>query len=355
MGNLETKIRLRTLIKQRCEEDGSYYREVDPIRILIRCPFCGDSSDPRHAHFYIICDTSQNTNAGYICFKCGEHGAVTAETLTALGISDPNIKSELVTLNKTAEKSPVKGYMEENRMDVFPMKTPPRILPGRKIQYLEKRLGRTFSEEELKDMKVIPSIHKFLDLNGITDYAFSKYQMNMLEHDYVGFLSYGNSHLLLRDITGNHKDYSWIKYPILEESRNNRVFYTISTELDPFTTEPITVNMAEGIMDILSICYNLGYGTKNTLNVCISGNHYERFLIMLLDLGIVGSNVTINVFPDNDIEFNPTAKKKTTISYFEKIFQKFKYLYKEINVFYNKIGKDCGVPKDEIKLKKYRL
>ena len=45
MGNLETKIRLRTLIKQRCEEDGSYYREVDPIRILIRCPFCGDIQD----------------------------------------------------------------------------------------------------------------------------------------------------------------------------------------------------------------------------------------------------------------------------------------------------------------------
>lgn len=354
MSNLETKIQLRNAIKKKCNEENSYYREVDSMRILIRCPFCGDSSDPSHAHFYVICDLDSNRNAGYICFKCNEHGPFTRETLIALGISDPNLQSGLVMLNKTSDKIAKNGYDTENKMRQFNLIRPQITSKGRKIHYLEDRLQREFSIDELEASKVVPSIHAFLDKNDIHNYRFSLGQMNLLEHNYIGFLSYGNSHLLLRDITGTAFQ-PWIIYPILPESVSNRVFYTISQELELFTSDSITINLSEGVMDILSVCYNLGYNKKNTLNVAVKGKGYEAFLLFLLDLGFVGSNITINVFADNDERFNKGARGITDLKYFYKIFQRFKYLYKEVNVYYNQIGKDCGVSRDKIRLKKYHI
>ena len=75
----------------------------------------------------------------------------------------------------------------------------------------------------------------------------------------------------------------------------------------------------------------------------------------LLNIGLVGDNVVVNVFADNDEEFNNKNNKPTDIRYFKGIFKKVKYLYGEINIYYNTIGKDIGVRKDEISLKRYRL
>ena len=353
MNNRETKKMLRETIHQYCDENDVYYRDVDSIRILTRCPFCGDSDNQKHAHFYIICDPDVNNNAGYKCFKCGESGPFTDETLSAFGINDPNLKSGIITLNKTASKIDKKRYMEETTIRHFDYQIP-SIYRGNKVAYLEKRLGRTFSDEELRRCKVITSLHRFLDANQIHSYTVDKYMLNLLERDYIGFLSYGNSHILFRDITEkNHC--SWFKYRISDESSGNQVFYSVATEIDPLTPEPITINLAEGIMDVLSACFNLGYDKENTLNVCVSGNHYEKFLLFLLDLGFVGSNVTINIFADNDAVFNPKAKKQTDESYFRRIFSRMSYLYKEVNVYWNIKKKDIGYPREDIRLKKIRI
>lgn len=355
MNNLSGKEELRNSIREYCEEEGTYYRQVDEQRSLIRCPFCGDSNDPHHAHLYIVFNTDNNYNPGFICHKCGEHGAVTGDFLTALGLSNPNTKAILESINKTSRKRARNGYGDETELNVFDYKRP-LIARGRKIEYIEKRLGRSFTDDELNTCKVVESLHKFLLLNNIPKehYRYPLWQMDILERDYVGFLTYGNSHILLRDITGTH-ELSWVKYPISPESSKNRVIYTLETSLDPYETSPVTINIGEGVMDIISVAYNLGFNVDNSLNVCITGNHYEQFLIFLINLGFIGSNININIFPDNDAKFNSKAKKKTTLAYFRHIFQRAKYLFGEITIYYNIIGKDCGVPRDEIRLKKYHL
>lgn len=355
MSNQQIKINLKEAIKEHCEEEGSYYREVDDRRILIRCPFCGDSTNPRHAHLYIVLNIENNYNPGYICHKCGEHGAVNEEFLSMLDITNPNLKASLHVLNKTSDKRTKNGYAEETKMEFFDYKLPP-IRRGNKINYLEGRLGRPFTDEELTSCKVITSLKDFIDLNHIprNEYRYPIWQMNILERDYLGFLTYGNSHILFRDITDKH-DLSWIKYPITLQSSENNVIYTLATALDPLTTESITINISEGVMDIVSVCYNLGYQGSNVLNVCITGNHYEKFVVFLINLGLIGSNININIFADNDAAFNQKAKRKTTIPYFQKIFRKSKYLFGSIHVFYNVIGKDCGVPRNKIRLQKIRL
>ena len=355
MSNQQIKINLKAAIKEHCEEEGSYYREVDDRRILIRCPFCGDSTNPRHAHLYIVLNIENNYNPGYICHKCGEHGAVNEDFLTMLDIANPNLKAELHVLNKTSERRSHNGYTEETKMEYFDYKIP-MIRRGSKTAYLEERLGRSFSDQELKDCKVITSLYDFMTQNQIpeNEYRYPAWQMNILERDYLGFLTYGNSHILLRDITNTH-DLSWLKYPITLQSAENNVIYTLAAELDPLSPKPIIINICEGVMDIVSVCYNLGYDKPGTLNVCITGNHYEKFILFLINLGLVGSNITINIFADNDAVFNPKAKRKTTLPYFQKVFRKAKYLFGSIYVYYNVIGKDCGVPRDKIRLQKNRI
>lgn len=355
MHNQQNKIQLREAIKEYCQSEDSYYREVDDQRALIRCPFCGDSSNLHHAHCYIIFNTDNDYKPGFICHKCGEHGAVTEDFLTALGLSDANTKALVSGINSTSRKRAKNGYGDETELNVFEYKRPP-VIRGRKTKYIEDRLGRAFTDQELVTCKTITSLHQFLVLNKISaeEYRYPLWQMNILERDYVGFLTYGNSHILLRDITGTH-ELSWVKYPISSESSKNRVIYTLETALDPYETRSITINIGEGVMDIISVAYNLGYNKENTLNVCITGNHYEQFLIFLIDLGFIGSNVNINIFPDNDAAFNQKAKKKTDLYYFQKLFRKAKYLFGDIYVYYNIIGKDCGVPRDQIKLKKFKL
>lgn len=352
MNNQETKQLLRDAIYQHCQEEGIYYRDVDPIRILTKCPLCGDSDDPTHAHFYIICDPKSNTNPGYCCFKCDERGIFTPEILIRMGIHNPNLQSGLQTLNRTASKVNRKGYFASTEFN-FDYQLPP-ICRGRKTDYICNRLGKELSDQDLKDAKVITSIHRFLNLNNIYKYRFKIPYMQILERDYVGFLSYGKSHILMRDITNTH-DPAWVCYPITELSQQNKVFYTMDASIDPLSTEPIVVNLGEGVMDILSVCFNLGYNKPNMLNACVKGKHYEQFLFFLLNLGIVGGNVTINVFADNDMVFNKKARGVTDEKYFNRIFKRFRFLYKEINVYWNVKAKDVGVPVDQIALKRMRI
>lgn len=45
----------------------------------------------------------------------------------------------------------------------------------------------------------------------------------------------------------------------------------------------------------------------------------------------------------------------TTLPYYKKLFENYKYLFKEVNLYYNNIGKDVGVPREQISLIDYKL
>jgi hypothetical protein len=130
----------------------------------------------------------------------------------------------------------------------------------------------------------------------------------------------------------------------------------MESEIDLFTDEEITINLAEGVLDILSANYNLGYNEINTLNLCVSGKYYDALILFLVSLGFVGSNITINIFADNDAQFNKkNANNTTSIEYYRHILKNYKNLFGKINVWYNLMSKDIGVPRDQIKLQKYQL
>lgn len=335
---------------------GIYTRRINDSEFRTRCPFCGDSAKSQNTgHFYINVNTEDNYPIQCYCFLCQCGGILQPSTLQLLDIDDTMLKSGITTLNKTSSKLDKKGLVNEVKMINFDYQLP-EIKIGPKTKYIEDRLGiRGLSEEEFKKMKVVTSLREFCILNNIKKLTCSNQVAYKLEEKYVGFLTYGNSHILFRDIT-NTEEISWVKYPITSESSANRIFYSMESEIDLFTNEEITINLAEGVLDILSANYNLGYSGSNILNLCVSGKYYDSLILFLVSLGFVGTNITINIFADNDLDFNNKNKNNTTtIEYYQKILKNYKYLFGKINVWYNLISKDIGVPRDKIKLKKYQL
>ena len=200
----------------------------------------------------------------------------------------------------------------------------------------------------------VNSAEESLILNNIKSITCDNRWAHIIEYHYVGFLTFGASHILFRDIT-EKEEYKWIKYPITQESKQCQAFYSIESEVDIFTDEKIIINLSEGILDITSAYLNLGYNESNTMNIAVCGKHYVGILSKLVNMGFVGENIILNIFADNDKTFNNKNNKPTTIEYFKKVLNKMKHLYGEVNIYYNTISKDIGVPRQEISLQKYRL
>lgn len=353
---METNREIKQDLIQKLYDRPDFIKQVDSIEYRTRCPFCGDSVNERTGHLYMRINPDDNFPIVYHCFKCEEKGVLKPETLMLLGIDDVNLKSSLYSLNKTSNKLDGKKLITETKNMTFDYYIP-NIKIGKKTKYIEDRLGLKFDLDHFKEMKVITSLFNFLKMNNIQRVPFDNYQMGKLEDHYVGFLTYGNSHILFRDITEKEK-LSWIKYPISKDSKYNRVFYVMSTEIDVFSSDNITINLAEGVIDTLSACYNLNHpNSKNCMNISVSGKYYDKLLMYLLDMGLVGENITINIYADNDYSFNRKGNnyRSTNLEYYQKTLKMYKYLYKEINVYYNLKEKDIGRPIQDIALKKHKL
>ena len=333
---------------------GEYIRQVNDVEYRTRCPFCGDSQKNFNTgHLYIRINVEDNFPMVYNCFKCNESGIVDSEFLSVMDIGSSELKASLINMNKNCDNQSSHKFLNGDNNIVFDYELP-EVDRNEKIKYIEKRLDVKLSDKDIKKMKIITSLKDFLLLNKIDKIPCDTRVANNIEDHYVGFLTFGSSHILFRDISEREK-YRWIKYPITKESNSCRAFYSIESSIDILSDEKIIINLCEGVLDGLSLYKNLGYNGENVLNIAVCGKHYVGILTKLLNMGLVGDNVELNIFADNDEDFNDKNNRPTDIAYFKRIMKKVRYLYGSVNVYYNTIGKDIGVGKEKIKLKRYRL
>ena len=338
-------------------ENNDFFKRAPNDWYRLRCPFCGDSeSNLNTGHLYMKINPNDNYKIGYNCFRCEEHGSLRPDQLELFNVDTKEFRECLAIVNKTSDVADKKNLSMEEKFTMFDYTIPDvvREQDRKKIKYIEDRLGITIDGQRMQELKIVTSLRDFLIHNGIKKITCQPDLAWAYEDHYVGFLSHGNSHILLRDITET-EEHRWVKYPITAESSTNKLFYSMAAEINPMTTEPLVINLAEGVMDIASASYNLGYYGSNCINLCVTGKYYNSLLLYLIDLGLVGSNITVNIFADNDEKFNKKSKGKTTIEYFKKALGRYKYLYKEINIFYNTLSKDIGVTREKICLKKEKL
>lgn len=350
MGNKEIK---QAFISSLFNRDV-YTKEVRPGQYRTRCPFCGDSDNQNTGHLYIKADVTDNFPILYHCFKCNEEGRADGELISMLEIDDVNLKSSMISLNKTCDNVKGTKFVDGEKIIQFDYERP-EVHDKKKIQYIEERLGKKLTDDDINNMKIVTSLRDYLMFNDIRKTTLDSFACNRLEDHYVGFVSFGSSHILFRDISGKEK-FRWIKYPITNKSREARVFYSMASSVDIYTSDKLTINMAEGVMDILSVYKNLGHNNENTMNIAACGKHYQSILSLMTQMGFVGSNIELNIFSDNDLIFNNKKNNKpTTVSWFQKILKMYNHLYGSTNIYYNTISKDVGVPVEQISLKKYRL
>ena len=345
MNNKEFKIKLINDLSNR----NIYTKMTQNNELVTRCPYCGDSTKNLNTgHLYIRINPNDNYPIVYNCFKCPAHGLLRYEDLELLGIAGPIYQQHLLNLNKTSDKLPKSYSINECEQIDFSYKIPDPITNSYKLQYIENRLGVKFTLEDYKEMKVITSLKDFIMLNNITTITCKPEMANLVEKYYVGFLSNNGAYILFRDIT-NKSNIRWYKYPITQQSYGQQVMYSLTNNVDIFTDEDIVINLSEGVLDCLSIRYNIDKNSQNTINIAVCGKFYSKVIKYLFGLGFIGKNIIINIYSDNDGTYD------TGIEYYYKTLKKYTYLVKEINVFYNTIEKDVGVPSNRIKLTKTKL
>ena len=136
--------------------DSLFQREFTPIvrgnSYVVRCPYCGDSSDPRKAHFYITIDMEQNTPILYNCFRCPAGGVMNKEVMEMLGMDNSELTNGIKVLNRTTERYDAKQINSEEVILNFDYQLP-EIRDERKLNYIRDRLHLNFTNEDFKEMK----------------------------------------------------------------------------------------------------------------------------------------------------------------------------------------------------------
>lgn len=308
--------------------------------IIKRCHICGDSRDITDAHMYI---GVRNGVIVYNCFKCNAHGAVDAKFLHDIDCYDQNIMYLCQNQNsqaggsKQGNSGSLRNYTFKNVL--FP------LIHGdfaiKKVNYISNRLGIPVNDSTISQYKIVLNLKEFLGFNNITKYTRNQELMDLIDKFFVGFLSVDNKYIIMRRLIPEGKlpqyiDTRYINYNIFGSSSNNMKYYIIPTSVD--TLKPISIHVAEGVFDILSIYNNLPR-FENSIYAAICGSSYMNLIMYIIQTyGI--TYFDLHIYPDADIGDNEMMKIKYNLSIFN------------INIFIHRNKspneKDYGVSKDRI-------
>lgn len=311
-------------------------------QLVTRCVLCGDSAkDPNKKRLGIRCDCSNPKEPIlFNCFNCGESGILTADMIKDIGINDDSILQGLKGINKgildQMGNEKINRYKNKEAIPVEIPTITKKESSLRKVKYVFDRIGTKIPIEDFKRLKIIWSIEDFLKINKIkptNDFVW------LLERDYVGFLSVNNEYIIFRDITGKNK-MRYVKYNIFNIVDRTNGFYHVSNQIDLLTRDEIHIILAEGTFDILSLIYNVYHGDfENKIYVAICNGFYKNSIMHYLAKGLVGNNIYIDIYKDND----------SIVNYHK--FQKEIYPFtKHYHVYYNELNKDFGVPSNLISI-----
>lgn len=309
------------------ERKSDVFIKASSIQYRIRCPICGDSQkNPRDAHCYIKCSYDPSEPLLYYCFKCNSSGRVTDLFLKKLGV-----RKDLISMIEKQKFNRITSFM---KLDIDVITGTPDV-NSPQYRYIVNRLGPGFTVEDLDKFRIVWNTWELR--NHVSKSIKYKIPNNS---DSISFLSDDKSLLNIRSFTDD--DPRWTKLRLYPSP--NKLFYAIKSVVDLFTQDQITVNIAEGIFDVLSIYRNFNNG-PNSVFFASLGSNYIRAVDYIISKGFVGSNVVLKIYIDWDIE---EAQLKREL-------KKYKWLFGRISIFKNVLYKDVGVTADKIKLVEMRI
>lgn len=293
--------------------------------IISLCPFCERerfNTSVTHGHMYISIETLQ-TN----CFRCSDGAGSIFSLCRKLDwdISEFLDDVQYVKKNWISIIKNNKYSRKFNNYKKFNFVKQIKVNNKDKETYLYKRLGQSCDIYSIP--RIIFSLKEFIDENNIILNETDKQKLDILDRDYIGFVSNRGSKLFLRNVydNDNSKDHKIN----LTENDFFKDFYGIRTGN---IKEVNTLVFAEGIFDVLC-----GYRFKELENIrkrsyywiANMGNRYDSVISSALDFcKICRANVII--LSDKDVNID----NYRNLYYNPHIIN--------LNIYYNKKGKDFG-------------
>lgn len=318
------------------------YKTTNGKEVRIRCPYCGDSkSNPSSAHLYI----EMTPPFRFHCFKCETSGVLNQQSFRDMNIFDTDLSMHVINANK--ERKSLSGVQKISfkkkilKNNIIETQT---TYAG--LNYINNRFNTNFPPEILtKKFKCILDPIEFFKANNIT-----VPNMNFDYSQAIGFISADNTHLIFRDY-GGKQDKRYNNFNICQNDALGLVSksYNISGEISAMSP---TVNLVitEGIFDIIGIYTHFRhlYDEENTIFAAACGKAYNAVILNYIRMGFLNLNVII--YSDGDVDQRFYKSLKNSAPYLKN---------SSITVYYNslynpetKFGKDYGVPKEQIQLRK---
>lgn len=292
---------------------------------IITCPYCGDHNSRNHKHSHCYVSKLETMPIAH-CFYCNGSWPISKLLLDITGSSRPDIVDVKYNINDKKTKQVIKKVskvkqfqLPELDINKYPHKT----------NYMRIR---TFDKLDItKIPNLIFDFEQFLNINSInaaTDLKLSKWEIDLLQHNFVLFLSKHHTLLYARNISKETK-VPFRKIPIQKSDTDMLDYY----EVDLGHPDNNTIILAEGNFDILG-CYAHNSLKLNGRANCYASGCSFSYSALLKSVCYDRSlyNVSVYVLSDND-------KKE----FHYRNFIRNAYTAKDIKIVYNKYGKDFGV------------
>ena len=316
--------------------------------VVLRCPFCGDSDNKRHAHFYISVPRKYEDISMYHCKKCPSKGIFGEDLLRMLGCTDSEVIIDVIQHNAELMKLP--RYKSLKSINIYPLKFKRfsnRVDNQYKLDYINNRIGSNFKMEDLHKVKIFLNLYDIINQNGLELYR-DKRICDSLDRYFIGFLSYDNSFCGLRKVCGDNVqlyhsiDKRYVNYSLVNKSDDGKNYYVIPSQINIIDKTPVEIHITEGQFDILSVFYNLcGCNTYQNIYIACGGKSYTQALEFIMEeTGVM--NYRVHFYPDKDV--SDYTLERTVIS-------RVRNLPGDILIHRNAMDgeKDYGVPINRIR------
>ena len=311
--------------------------------LTCRCVHCGDSDkDKNKRSMYISMPTDDYDAILYNCYRasCDAKGVVTERTLLDWGIYDKEALIEIARYNDLGRRSVKNKLYSKNNVKFLHLNTgyvSNRTSNNMKLKYINDRLGTNFNIDDIKRFKIVLNLYDVLNANNITKLTRDKHVTDLIDRDYVGFMSMDNGYINFRN-TQNNDNLRYINYKLIKDSEPNR-FYIMPNDINIGKT--VIVHLSEGVFDILSVYENLNRkSVPNSMFVGAFGSsYYTTMRWLILDSGM--RHIEFHVYIDDGVPDSTVLKLKELAQTSENS------LYIHRNVYEGE--KDFGVPKDRIR------
>ena len=329
------------------------FKKVHEDEYVINCINCEKDSNKKHGHLYINFQLNGVMLAN--CFKCPTSLRVDNDFLQKLGIFDP----EILNFNKSLFKnrigikfnnsytSPIMRSKEINKSYILPKFVDQKH--DFKRLYFEKRTGIKLNQNIIQNYNLIFSLYEFLNINNINLNNYdnnTKFLINELDKNFIGFLSTNKSMIMFRSAT-KFTNFSRNKMNfVIDPNYKLSFYYTPGINKVDLMTEKPKIIMAEGPYDI--ICIKEKFFTKSnsdTIFVAVGGkNNYKKILREIIHrTGFLNAEVTI--FSDEDVKID---------EYINKVLGSYTDILHG-RIIYNELSKDFGSIDIPYKFKIYKF